>query len=391
MYQVLVVDDENSVRYTYGEFIRDAGYKIFTAENAFEALTILNKNSPIAVALVDMVMPKMDGFQLISRIRDEFPNTVSIMMTGFGDLNSAMRAINDGNVFRFITKPCKKIDLVRMIHEGIKQYKLIVSEKELLEKTLKGSINILTEILSMVDMETFGQSVKLREVTKKLAALLHAKNMWQIELAALLCQLGTVTLPEHLRQKARYQETLTDEENKMLTEAPEIAYRLINHIPRMENVANIVRYQLKEYNGGGPPEGDVSGDAIPEGARILKALQDLSAIQADGTPFAEAIEQMSRQDWKYDPKIFNIIRQYELQMNSQSETDTAFEKLQVDTYAVKINDTFLSDVLTLNQKLLLKSGSQVTQAIFEKLCNYHTLIGIQEPLTVLRNKEPEDN
>ena len=89
----------------------------------------------------------MDGIQFLAQIREMSPDTVRIMLTGHADLENAIQAVNEGNIFRFLTKPCDNNILIQVLSQGLEQFRLVTAEKELLEKTLQGSINVLTELL----------------------------------------------------------------------------------------------------------------------------------------------------------------------------------------------------------------------------------------------------
>lgn len=73
----------------------------------------------------------MDGNQLLSQVKEILPDAVRMMLTGYADVDASIKAINEGNIFRFMTKPCPSDLLAKMIEEGIKQYNLIIAEREL--------------------------------------------------------------------------------------------------------------------------------------------------------------------------------------------------------------------------------------------------------------------
>ncbi|NIQ03497.1 MAG: response regulator, partial [Nitrospinaceae bacterium] len=93
-----------------------------------------------AVVVSDMRMPDMDGIQFLSRVREHYPQTVRMMLTGYADVKTAMNAVNEGNIFRFMTKPCPPEVFEKVLSAGIEQYRLITAERDLLERTLKGSV-----------------------------------------------------------------------------------------------------------------------------------------------------------------------------------------------------------------------------------------------------------
>ncbi len=120
---ILFVDDEPAVLEGYQRLLRQE-FQIETAGSGEQALEKLAQKGPFAVVVSDMRMPGMDGAQLLAKIMVKFPQVMRIMLTGNSDLPAAMRAVNEGNVYRFLTKPCEKEDLVRTINTALVQYRL---------------------------------------------------------------------------------------------------------------------------------------------------------------------------------------------------------------------------------------------------------------------------
>jgi FixJ family two-component response regulator len=120
-----------------------------------------------------MRMPEMDGIQLLVKIKTLAPDTTRIMLTGNADIDVAMHAVNEGNIFRFLSKPCEKEILTKTLAAALAQHRLLSTEKELLEETLHGSIRVLVEVLSVVDPASFGRCMRvhryIEHITSKLA------------------------------------------------------------------------------------------------------------------------------------------------------------------------------------------------------------------------------
>ncbi len=110
-------------------------FDILTAAGGEEALATVESRGPFAAVVCDMRMPGMDGIEVLGKIREMAPDTVRIMLTGHADLRTAMDSINEGNIFRFLTKPCPPKHLARGIEAGLQQYRLLTAERKLLERT----------------------------------------------------------------------------------------------------------------------------------------------------------------------------------------------------------------------------------------------------------------
>src|SRR5258708_19704644 len=125
-----------------------------------------------------MRMPGMNGVQFLAQVRQAAPDTVRIMLTGYADVSAAMDAVKQGNIFRFLAKPCEQEVLSNAITSGLVQYRLVTSEKDLLENTLMGSIKVLTDVLSAVSPEAFGKSIRITRYVRHLVTKFHLPSSW---------------------------------------------------------------------------------------------------------------------------------------------------------------------------------------------------------------------
>ena len=119
--RVLFVDDEPNILDSIRRQLRKS-YDIVTATSGIEALALLKATGPVALVISDMRMPGMNGAELLTTIRDDYPETVRMILSGQADLESTIAAINDGHVFRFLTKPCHEEGLRRAVNAGLEQY-----------------------------------------------------------------------------------------------------------------------------------------------------------------------------------------------------------------------------------------------------------------------------
>ncbi|HLP76597.1 MAG TPA: HD domain-containing phosphohydrolase, partial [Candidatus Paceibacterota bacterium] len=264
--------------------------------------------------------------------------------------------------------------------DALAQYQLINSERELLNKTLSGSVKLLTDILSMVDVRSFGRTEKLRGMINELTEKKAIENPWELHVAAMLAPIGYVTLPPETMVKARAGEMLSKVEEQLVSNVPEIAARLLANIPRLEGVSKITRYQNKRFDGAGFPNDDIKGESIPFGARLLKILSDLAQLEADGAlPLSALAEMQHRSGW-YDPKLLIEVR------SCFGGPDSATENVK-ETVAVLVRDLNVgmvlhSNVLTKDGMMVLSSGHQINEMSLEKIQNFDQVSGIKEPIFV---------
>ena len=136
-------------------------------------------------------------------MRERAPDTVRIMLTGNADLEGAIKVVNEGNIFRFLTKPCALEILGKAVEDALTQYRLVTAEKELLNKTLSGSIKLLNDILSMMEPQSFGRAQTMRDIISSVTKKFKTDNDWEIPLAVMLAPIGNVTIPPELLLRAR--------------------------------------------------------------------------------------------------------------------------------------------------------------------------------------------
>lgn len=364
--KILFVDDESNILDTFRRGLRKR-FCVETALGPQEGLALLHGSGPFAVVVSDLKMPKMDGIQFLRQVQEISPSTVRVMLTGHADLEAAIASVNEGHVFRFLTKPCDVGTLVKALEAALEQYRLITAEKELLRGTLRGSIKVLVEILSLVNPEAFGRSERIKRLVVDTAEKLHLKNIWRLELAAMLSQIGCVSIPEEILAKKYSGQALGPEEEQIYGMHASIAVKLLENIPRMEEINAIIAHQSEAYAA--------SGDQ-PMGARILKVALDYDDLEQRGMTREQAITEMRDHPERYDPAV-----------------QTAFER------AVYSDEGFLprrlalrelvpgmilgADVKTVSGILLLAKGQELTELVLERLVRLSEAYGVREPILVL--------
>ncbi|MDD4952329.1 MAG: response regulator, partial [Desulfovibrionaceae bacterium] len=271
--KILFVDDDPNILNSMRRNLRNK-FNLSTSESGEQGLRAIEKEGPFAVVVSDLKMPGMNGIDFLARVRDLSKDTVRVMLTGYAELESAISAVNEGNVFRFLTKPCDMSTLVNTLVQCLEQYRLITAERELLDKTLSGSVELCSEILSMVNPVAFDTSSRIKRYVRYIAEHKDPENLWQYEIAAMLSQIGCVTLKPETLEKVAENRPLNGEEQQVYDMHPTIAYDLLSRIPRMAGVAKMIMYQNKNYDGTGNPREKIAGEDIPLGARILKLVLD---------------------------------------------------------------------------------------------------------------------
>lgn len=379
--KLLFVDDDPHVLAALERTLRRA-FTVVTASGPEMGLQAVEVSGPFAVIVADRQMPGMDGIQFLSTVREKAPDSVRIMLTGNADLQGAIRVVNEGNIFRFLTKPCASEVLSKALNDALAQYRLVVAERELLNSTLKGSVKVLTDLLTMVEPGAFGRAQRLRARLESLTQRMQTPCTWEFHLAVMLAPIGLITIPAEVALKARCGYALNDVERSLLERVPEIGRNLLANIPRLEQVAQMVLYQNKRFDGSGFPVDRVSGEKIPLGARLLKVLGDLADLECRGRTTTQALKALrERQGW-YDPRILEAAC---ATFADENEMDALSRGKSI---AVSFGELRSGHILTANMEtadgklVVIAVGQVITDASLEKARNFARLNLIKEPIFV---------
>ncbi|ADU63690.1 MAG: response regulator [Pseudodesulfovibrio sp.] len=295
--KVLFVDDEQNILDTYRVSLRRR-FTVDTAPGPAEGLEKFRTSGPYGVVVSDLKMPGMDGIKFLKKVQELSPDTVRVMLTGHADVNAAISAVNDGAVFRFLTKPSSMEEMIRTLEVAMGQYSLVIAERELLRGTLRGSVKVLTDILGLVNPAAFGRSERVRRLATYVSQRLGLRQTLSLDLAAMLCQLGCVTLTDTVLEKVFRGETLTPEEQQAFDMHPMVTAGMLARIPRMGRVSEIILHQNDSL-------ADTPSLSIE--ARILKVCLDYDAHTQRGMDKQDAIDALRGRAGVYDPKVLDIL------------------------------------------------------------------------------------
>lgn len=387
--RVLFVDDEANVLAGLERQFRRK-FDTHTALGGEKALSFLEKEGPVAVVVSDMRMPEMNGVQFLGQVKNKYPDTIRIMLTGNNDQETAVSAINEGDIFRFFTKPCDTDVLMGGIEAALLQYRLVTAEKVLLEQTLGGSVKVLLEVLSLVDPNGAGKAGKVRKWASGIAKWSSWTAPWKMELATMLSPIGRIALPADLITKSDSKVELNATELSTLERCPEISRNLIANIPRLKSISKIIYYQNKNYDGTGFPHDDVCGEDIPIEARILHIVNDLAAIidlNASELPYSAELDALEANAGYYDPEILTGIRTYFVNKKEGLGDKDATSLLEVSVGQLQSGDVLVADIKTNKDVLALGAGQEISQVIREKLNIMSKSGGLSGKVRVLRSNE----
>jgi len=267
--------------------------------------------------------------------------------------------------------------MVKALEAGLEQYRLINAERELLENTLKASVNVLTEILSLVNPTAFGRASRMRSYVKHIAMQMKVPDLWQYEVAAMLSQIGCVTLPQSILNKIYGRKDLTYTEQKMYGSHPKIGCKLLAGIPRLDQSAHMIEGQqvfFKEY----PPAAEIPHNklAITLGAQMLKVAIDFDQLVIRAISPKGALSALRKRIGEYNPKLLDALENFE-----GGNIEVEFREVTLEN--LEIGMVIDEHVRSVKRTLLVPKGHEVTYTVLERLRNFaHGGVGIQEPIRV---------
>lgn len=355
--RILCVDDEPRVLDSLMLTLR-RDFEVHVAIGGESALEALKKSGPFAVICSDMRMPLMNGATLLKTVMQLYPETTRILLTGEPGRDVAVDAVNEGQIFRFLTKPCPPDRLKAALEAAVRHHQLVSAERVLLQETLIGCIKALVDVLAIANPVAFGRASRVKRTAMEFAADLGIHSFWQLEAAAMLSQLGYLSLSLELVEKLYYGQRLTAEEQAQAAGVPQVAQRLLGHVPRLEPVLQILA-SLDQ-----PQELHQRQDMIAIGTRILSLVLDYDAYVAQGVSTDVAIGALRKRTDKHDAALLTKLTERLGAKAAQSEVR------QVQLRMVHVGMTILDDVRSEFGVLLVPRGFEITESFCERMRNF---------------------
>jgi response regulator RpfG family c-di-GMP phosphodiesterase len=379
--RILFVDDEPNVlvglRRSVGRL-----WEVDIAPSGAAALSAVRDNPPYAVIVVDQNMPGLTGIDVLGEIARTSPNTVRIMLSGNADQKTAVAAVNEGRVFRYLSKPCPEKDLIHALTLAIAQFEFATSRQDLLEKTLAGALGVLTDVFASADPVAFGQAQRIRGMVNSIATFAKYEGTWQIEVGAMLAHIGILSVPPNVASKAKLGHAMTEQERELVHDMPKLGADLIRRIPYLEPVADIVLYQDKRFNGEGFPDDDVAGEAIPFGSRVIKVLRDMDRLVQESGDKKTALKTLyMRRGW-YDPRILDdAFRLFAAETHHLG----AAQVIQIAPRCLRLGQVLAIDLKSTDGRVLVEAGTEVTPLVHSLVLKFANLDELVLPLHVFED------
>ena len=362
MEKVLFIDDDVNILQAFKRSFRKK-YNFMTAEDPEQAIYVIKEHGPFTVIVSDMKMPKLDGASFLGRLKTVCPNTVRIMLTGNSDLQTAVDAVNKGEVFRFHNKPCSFEELGVSIDAAIEQYYLHKGELDILENTVAGCLQLLADIVDasrsrLVDDEMLGMGV--RHICNKL----HVAFDWQMDVACSLMQIGAITLPSKLFDKNLDIKDLMPEDIDLIFSVPSISAGLIEHIPRLMPISNLLNHA---HNG----QDDIRSSIL---TIVYAALVPLGHMNQDDR-WGYAVGHYG----DFDVSVVHAFEDWEQKHNGIQIKFKEFSAMIKDLQPGYI---LCGHVELEDGRILAASGTKLTPMLLKRIVNFSRLHTLKEPIMV---------
>jgi response regulator RpfG family c-di-GMP phosphodiesterase len=370
--RILCVDDEPNLLAALERSLFDQ-FDVVTAIGGEAGLAAMAEGAPFDVIMSDMRMPGMDGAAFLAHARERAPDTVRILLTGQADAESAIAAINQGAIFRFLCKPCPIDELTATLQQAVEVHRRTLLERELLSTTLASTIKMLSEVLSMVAPWAFQRSAMLQTCVSHVTQKLAWPNRWAVQVAAALSHIGCISVPGDVIQRDLADGELSEDERKLVDAHPEVAHRLLASIPRLEAVAEMVRYQAR------PAPADASAD-VARGAHLLRASQHLVRCLARKESMAQAIQSLKTLNPAVPYQMVEALS--DLRLSVDSGIRKARVRELIPGWRIE------QDVVTKRGMMLLAQGSELSATAILALRNLHAQGAISEPLLISYGWKP---
>lgn len=330
-YNLLIVDDEINIIRSIIRVLDNDDYNFVYTVDPLETVDIL-RNTSIDVIISDQRMPNMTGLELLTKAKTISPSSVRILMSAFSDIDIVIKAINDGQIYQYITKPWDNDKLINTINSAI-EYKSDEDEKEKilayslekienwntvinqmnseLERKKENSIKALLKVLKAKDMRLYGHCFCVSETASLLAEMmeLSTEQIEAVRYAGLFHDVGKIAIRDKIMYKAG---SLEDDEFAEMKHHPLVGAEILREVDFLGTIADIVEQHHERIDGKGYPKGLFQRDIILE-AQIIAVADNFEALREnriyrDGMSAKDAMHIITEGiGTRFNPDIVNVL------------------------------------------------------------------------------------
>lgn len=376
MIRILLVDDDENLLASMKRLLRKH-LELETANSGDAALRVLSEDAVFDVIVSDQRMPGMSGIQLLKTVEQRHPGIQRIMLTGNADQQTAIQAVNQGHIFRFLTKPCPPATLMNAIQDAAKIARQREQDRQLLEASIMGAIGLATDIMGHIHPEAFSQAARLRQTVSYLGQRLELGHAWMYTIAASLSQFGCIVLEASLLQKANEGTVLSPKEKELFRQHPAIGAAMLSQLPNLELVASIVENQLAlpEPSELSCPLESLS--PVRLGVQLIDLAVSLDRAMLQGRPVRGAIKDLKELRSRYREDLLECLLDFEPEAGRMKSRPIKLSKLLP---GMMLGENLMAG----NGILLAQEGQKVTNTMIERFKAFANSVGLQEPIYILQ-------
>ena len=429
---LLFVDDEANILSSLKRLFRPFGYTIFTAESGLQGLEIMARET-VDLVVSDMRMPEMNGAQFLEKVRERWPDTVRILLTGYAEIGATIDAINKGQIYRYVSKPWEDNDITLIVKHALQQKTLEREKKRLeeltrrqnaelkelnasledkvmarteelrqtmgfletahekLKKSFITSIQVFSNLIEMRSATLMGHSRRVADLARGIAQrmTMSGAEVQDVFVAGLLLDVGKIGLSDQLLDKPFA--SLTAEERSKVVKYPVKGQMALMALEQLEGAAKLIHSHRERFDGMGFPD-KLAGFNIPLGARILALAKDYD-VAVTGTVFAKPMRPTEAvlfiqdgQGKRYDPAVVDAFMNLMRKGEGAEKTSDARTELQLRIGQTKPGMVLSRDLVTATGEMLLSKGHALNEQLIEQIRGFERMDG--NPLTIFILTKP---
>lgn len=368
---IMVVDDNPANLKLLEDMLQQKGYHVRSFPGGRLALAAVEANPPDLI-LLDVNMPEMNGYEVCSRLRanEELSSIPVLFLSALNHLQDKIRGFQSGGM-DYISKPFQFEEVYARVEIHLKLRRAQRAEQELLEQTLNGAIRMLTNLVHAASPELAARSRAIRDSVAWIFQKLDLPDAWQYDLAATLCLIGCVTLPDEVFKHGYAGQFASSAEEEMFRAHPKSAARLLMDIPRLEPIAEMIEMQqTPELINPNAPEN------VKLGARMLYVAVEFDRRVCRGVAPSSALRALQGENGRADFAMVKALQDY-----SPGPIDFHREALKIKQLFAGM--TLEEDVVGESTGIpIFRKETVLTETWIERLGNFAKSQGIKEPLRV---------
>ena len=365
----MVVDDNAANLKLLEDMLRQQRYEVRSFPLGRLALAAADQEPPDLI-LLDIDMPEMNGYEVCELLKSStrLSGIPVIFLSALNAIEDKIRGFQSGGV-DYISKPFQIEEVQARVETHLKLRRAQEAEHDLLERTLSGAVGTLWELVQLTSPMLALRSRAIRDIVLWITKQMGISDPWQYELAATLCLVGCLALPDDVFERGYCAEDLSPDEHRMFHAHPETASRLLSNIPRLEVVAEIIRGQQR-------PKAEPSlAKHSRQGAHMLNLALELDRRIYRGATSRSALAEL-RLSRRFDGRMLDALESY-------SPTQEEFDVRRLPIREIHAGMVLEKDVLSSDGNLLvLRQGTILTETWIERLENFAKARGAQELVAV---------